>query len=123
MYSSPIKYFFAILVGYSLDFCLYVALLNYGCSVYVGNVVGFSFGLMVNILLIRIFVFRDNRFNFGLDLFFSILVNGLMFLVGTMLLWILVDKININPYWAKLEANGSTFILNYFVRSKFFRRK
>jgi len=46
-----------------------------------------------------------------------------MFAAGMGVLWIMVDLLHANPYWAKLVTNGFTFVFNYVIRSIFFRKK
>lgn len=79
--------------------------------------------MVVNVILIRVYVFPDNRFGLGADLGLSALALGLMFAAGMGVLWIMVDLLHTNPYWAKLVTNGLTFVFNYVIRSMFFRKK
>ena len=78
---------------------------------------------MVNTILIREFVFQESRFSLATDLKLSFISNALMFALGMMLLWGLVELSKMNPYGAKLLTNGTTFIVNYAVRAVFFRKK
>jgi putative flippase GtrA len=123
IYRTPLRYFFAVICGYCIDFAIYVALINYGLSIYWANAAGFCVGVIVNLLLIRKFVFPNNRFKLRTDLPLTFAVNGAMLGVGMSLLWVLVGSLSINPYGAKLLANGITFILNYIIRAVFFRKK
>lgn len=92
-------------------------------SIYLANAAGFCVGAVVNVLLIRRFVFPDSRFKLSADLPLTFAANGAMLGVGMGLLWVLVDLLSVNPYGAKLLANGTTFILNYVTRAVFFRKK
>jgi len=92
-------------------------------SIYLANAAGFCAGAVVNVLLIRKYVFTESRFKLSADLPLTFAVNGAMLGVGMGLLWVLVDMLTVNPYWAKLLANGTTFVLNYVTRAVFFRKK
>lgn len=88
---------------------------------YIANVVGFFVGITINVTLIRKYVFRENKFSYKNDIALSIFANGATLGIGMMILWALVELIQINPYIAKIATNGITFMINYFVRLIFFR--
>jgi len=99
---------------------MYAALVALGLSVYWANTVGFCVGSVVNVILIRKFVFLDSRFRLVRDLQLSFASNALMFLIGMGVLWLLVGFVEMNPYGAKLLTNGTTFVANYAIRAAFF---
>ena len=109
--------------GFSLDFLIYAILFSIGISVYWSNAAGFCVGAIFNLILIRTFVFKESRFSLRRDLFLTVTLNGAMLGIGNALLLILIDIVQINPFWAKLFTNSLTFILNYFTRDVFFRKK
>ena len=94
-----------------------------GVSVYWANAAGFCVGAIINVILIRAFVFPDSRFRLGQDVLLTVAANGAMLGFGMGVLWMLVDALHVNLYWAKLLTNGVTFVLNYVTRSVFFRKK
>lgn len=94
-----------------------------GVSVYWANAAGFCVGAIVNVILIRAFVFPNSRFRLGEDVLLTVAANGAMLGLGTGMLWVLVDSLSVNPYGAKLLTNGATFVLNYVTRAVFFRKK
>ena len=122
-YKTPIIYFLTVLVGYCIDFSIYAGLVNCQVPIYLANVVGFCIGSITNTLLIRCYVFRDSKFSLVNDIYLSITANALVFAIGMGFIWFLVDLLNMNPYGAKLLANGVTFIANFFMRASFFRNK
>ena len=122
-YNKPLRYFLAVVCGYCIDFAIYASLVGIGVSVYWANTAGFCVGSVVNTILIREFVFQESRFSLATDLKLSFISNALMFALGMMLLWGLVELSKMNPYGAKLLTNGTTFIVNYAVRAVFFRKK
>lgn len=122
-YKTPLRYFLAVVCGYLIDFAIYSAFVLFGVSVYWANTAGFCVGATVNVILIRQFVFPDSRFRLSTDLQLSFVSNGLMFGFGMGILWVFVELGSINPFIAKLLTNGTTFLVNYMIRSAFFRRK
>lgn len=98
-------------------------LVSQGVSIYIANAAAFCVGTVVNVVLIRKFVFKNNRFQLGVDLPLTFLVNGMMLGIGMVLLWLLVELALLNPYLAKLLTNGTTFVINYIIRAIFFRKK
>jgi putative flippase GtrA len=119
----PLRYFLAIVCGYCIDFVIYAAVIALGVSIYWANFAGFCVGSVVNVILIRKFVFTDSRFRLWSDIQLSFVSNSVMFGLGMIMLWGLVELLAMNPYSAKLAANGTTFVLNYLIRIIFFRSK
>lgn len=111
-----------MLCGYVADFAIYTALIAIECSPYFSNSVGFCVGTIINVALIRAYVFPVSRFPFVQDVLLTFMANGAMFFLGMCMLWILIDAFNTNLYLSKLLANGLTFVLNYATRSIFFRK-
>jgi putative flippase GtrA len=122
-YKTPLRYFFSVVCGYCVDFAIYATVVAFGISVYWANAAAFCVGSVVNVVLIREFVFRDSRFRLSTDLQLSFASNGLMFGFGMGMLWVLVELAGMNLYGAKLLTNGTTFFANYVIRAAFFRRK
>ena len=108
--------------GFCVDFAIYATLVAIGISVYWANAVGFCVGAIVNVILIRVFVFTDSRFRLGQDVLLTVAVNGAMLVLGMGVLWTLVDALHVNPHLSKLLTNTVTFVLNYVTRAVFFRR-
>lgn len=111
-----------MLCGFLIDYAIYAALVASGVSVYLANVAAFAVGTTVNVLLIRRFVFPGARFRLGADVGLTFAANGAMLAVGTAILWVLVEALQMNPYVAKLVANGITFVLNYWTRVLYFSK-
>lgn len=118
----PLRYFVVATCGFCVDFLIYATLVSLGVSVYLANAAGFCVGVVVNVILIRTFVFPNSRFRLGTDLPLTFLVNGTMLGLGMGILWLLIELASANPYWAKLLTNGTTFVLNYVTRAVFFRK-
>jgi putative flippase GtrA len=121
-FKETFRYFLVVACGFCVDFSIYAALVTIGESAYWANAAGFCVGVIVNVILIRSFVFPDSRFRLGNDVLLTFASNGAILGLGMGALWILVDKLHIDPYGAKLFINGLTFIFNYATRSLFFRK-
>lgn len=122
-FSAPLRYLAVAGCGFTVDFLIYAALVASGASVYWANFAGFCIGAVVNVLLIRRFVFTNSRFSLTKDILLTFMANGGMLIFGTVLLWLLVVIVSANPYGAKLAVNGITFVMNYATRAIFFRRR
>jgi putative flippase GtrA len=120
---SSIKYFAVTLCGFFIDFSIYVSTISVTSSPYFANALGFLVGAAINVVLIRTLVFRDSKFPLGTDIIITILVNGMMLVVGMFMLWLQIDIMGASIYTAKLISNGLTFLLNYLTRFIFFRKK
>jgi putative flippase GtrA len=122
-YKTPLRYFIVAACCFCIDFAIYAVLVAHAVSVYLANFVGFCIGVPLSVILIRAFVFPVSRFTLGKDVILAFVANGTMLAVGMGMLWVLVDWVLINPYWAKLLTNFTTFILNYVTRAIFFSKK
>lgn len=122
IYKPITRYFFTILCGYIVDFVIYSILIKVSNSIFFANTYAFFVGVVINTILIRRFVFVDSKFNLLKDIQLSFLSSGLMFGIGMVMLWGMVEILNINPYLAKLITNGFTFIVNYIIRKFYFRK-
>lgn len=122
-FNAPLRYLIVATCGFCVDFLIYAALVMMGVSIYLANSAGFCVGAVINVLLIRKFVFPDSKFKLRTDLPLTFAANGAMLATGMGMLWVLVDVLSANPYWTKLLVNGTTFMLNYLIRTIFFRKK
>ncbi len=122
MFKAPLTYLAVVMFGYVVDFFIYSFMLAFGVGVVLANTVAFLVGAVVNAILIRRFVFPDNRFRAGKDLALTLLVNIFFFVLGTWLLSWLVGTEGINPYVAKVLTNSLTFAGNFVTRAVFFRK-
>ena len=127
MTSSPhspelLKYFSAVVCGYLVDFAIFILLIESGWSIYLANCVGFVVGSICNVILIRLYVFSDSRFELLHDLGYSLISNTLILFVGLAMLWLLVEQFNWTAIVAKVTANGLTFFINFIIRKQLFSR-
>lgn len=122
MFKASLTYLTVVMLGYIVDFSIYTLMLALGAWVVWANTIAFFVGAVVNAILIRRFVFPDNRFRAGKDLGLTLLVNIFFFVLGTWLLSWLVTTEGINPYVAKVLTNGLTFAGNFLTRAAFFRK-
>lgn len=111
-----------VLVGFLVDLGIFAVLVHWQVGVVLANTVAFVVGASCNALLVRAFVFDQNRFSLGVDLVMTLLVNVAVFAVGTALLSWFVTALGWHPYLAKLIANGLTLLANFSIRATFFRK-
>ncbi|OUX38054.1 MAG: hypothetical protein CBE26_01935 [Kiritimatiellaceae bacterium TMED266] len=127
MTSSPhspelLKYFSVVVCGYLVDIAIFILLIESGWSIYLANCAGFVVGSIFNVILIRLYVFSDSRFELLHDLGYSLISNTLILFVGLAMLWLLVEQFNRTAIVAKVTANGLTFFINFIIRKQLFSR-
>lgn len=127
MTSSPhspelLKYFSVVVCGYLVDLAIFILLIESGWSIYLANCAGFVVGSICNVILIRLYVFSDSRFELLHDLGYSLISNTLILFVGLAMLWLLVEQFNWTAIVAKVTANGLTFFINFIIRKQLFSR-
>lgn len=122
IFEAGVAYFCVVLVGFLIDLGVFALLVHWQVGVILANTVAFLIGASCNALLVRAFVFDQNRFSLGVDLGMTLLVNIAVFMAGTLLLAWLVDGPGVHPYAAKLIANALTLIANFSIRATFFRK-
>ena len=110
-----ITYRLIVLIGFAIDFLVYSSLIFFGHSVLFANLIGFSVGAVLNVILIRQLVFAP-KFSLSKDVLLTLTLNGGLFLTSTFVLVWLVDSLGFNPYGTKLFVNAATFIINFIVR-------
>ncbi len=116
------KYFLVALCGYAVNFLIYIAMVSANGSVYLANATGFCVGAVLNVLLIRAYVFAGSKFRVGVDIFLTILANGAMLGVGMLVLLVQIGILGVNLSWAKLVTGSLTFFQT-FRPVTFFQRK
>ena len=115
-----LRYLVVVTSGFFLDYTTYVLLIQNGLSLYIANTISFSMGAIITVVLIRKFVFKINRFRLAKDIPITLFANGMIFIFGTVLLWVAVQILFVNPYAAKLISSGVTFVVNYMIRITIF---
>lgn len=111
-----------MLVGFLIDLAVFALLVHLGLGVVPANVASFLVGATCNAMLVRAFVFDEHRFSRGADLAMTLLVNVVVFVLGTAVLAWLVDFVGIHPFSAKLMVNAMTMVTNFSIRALFFRK-
>lgn len=119
-FSATSKYFLSASFGFILDFLLYSILVIISFNVFLANTLSFITGMTVNLFLIRKYVFKSPKFSIKKDYFFTLILNGILFLVGMVSLWIMIYLLEFNVFISKILSNALTFFLNLFSRIKFF---
>lgn len=119
-FSATSKYFLSASFGFTVDFILYSILVLLSFNVFLANTVSFITGMSVNLFLIRKYVFKSPKFSIKKDYIFTLILNGILFLVGMVSLWIMIYLLELNLFASKILTNALTFFLNLFSRIKFF---
>lgn len=86
---------------------------------YISNSVGFSFAVLSNYLLNRVWTFAgsSNPILSELSIFIAVSLIGLF--INSSALWTLNDRLKINFYFSKLLAIGVTVFWNFFINYYF----
>ena len=103
-----LKYFSAVVCGYLVDRNIHFADREQ-LVIYLANCLSFVVRSICNVMLIRLYVFSDSRFELLHDLGYSLISNTLILFVGLAMLWLLVEQFNWTAIVAKVTANGLTF--------------
>lgn len=122
--SNITKYFFLVIRGLFVDYLVYTLLyyvLNFG--VIISNCLSFLVGLLVNVVLLRKYLFCVVRFSLIHDYFLSVVSNGGVYFLGTLMMAFMVHNLFFNHYVAKTIVLGVTFFINFFVRKYFFTKQ
>lgn len=117
------KYLIVVIIGLIADYGVYS--INYyvfKLGIVGSNLIAFAIGALLNMILIRIYIFSNPRFTFIVDYLLTLLSNGIVVLGGTMLMVIMVNHLSMNHYVAKSISMIITFILNYIIRKHVFSR-
>jgi putative flippase GtrA len=109
-----------ILIGFTLDFIIYSMLVYFKNSIFIANFFGFICGTTANLIMIRKFVYVNPKYSFFKDIQYTISFNGILFLIGMLILWILVHLLGLNAYTSKIISNTITFLFNFIVRTLLF---
>lgn len=120
---SIFRYLLVVAGAYCVDFALYALLVYWDWSVYLANLAAFTLGTALSVVLIRQYALPKSRFELFPDIGLTILTNGATIVASMVFLWIFVGHMNMNPYMAKIIANGSTFLINYVARVLYFTAK
>lgn len=87
---------------------------------WVAQPIGFCFGLMVNYSIAIHFVFPNRSVaNVWKERFLYFLTALMGFVIDSILLFLLVDKLDLDPSLSKVISAGITFIWNFFSKKLF----
>jgi len=120
LFLQLIRYFFVSGAAFAADFGVY-ALMIYllHCHYLLSACGGFLFGVLVNYVLCKLFVFtkktKSSAMEFTVYFFIGILGLGLL----EILLYLMVGKLHIHAMLGKLFATGIVFFWNFFAKRIF----
>ena len=120
LFWSMLKFGMVGLVGMAIDFGLtWICKEKLRINKYVANGVGFSFAVVNNYFLNRIWTFSNKNPQI-LNQFMQFLLVSLVGLsLNTLVLYLVHKKLNVKFYFSKLIAIGIVFIWNYFANLYF----
>lgn len=122
IYAEILKFSLSSLSCFALDYVLYCIMIAIGCPEWFANVSARLFSSFVNFTLNRIFVFRAKVSVWKAALqYFSLA--AFILLMNTVLLYLFVDLIGFNPYFAKFLTELSLFIISWLVQKLIIFRK
>jgi hypothetical protein len=114
-----VKFFWIVVVGYALDLGSYVAMVELGAHLYVAYVASFVIGSVCNVLLLRRF-FAAGRHLFARDVALTLASNGVVMLLAMGIYVALMQFAGVHHVIAKVLSNGFSFLVNYYVRRRYF---
>jgi putative flippase GtrA len=109
--------------GVLLDFAAYMALLAFEVNYQVANACGYFAGTLLSFALNRHFTFQtyDNTLR-RLAMFFA--AAGVGYLISTIVLWLLIERIGLNPLLAKIATLGVVLVVQFSLnRAITFRQR
>ena len=113
------QYFCIVCVGYAVDLGSYVAMAEAGVPLYLAYLASWVIGNACNVLLLRRF-FAAGRLPLAKDLGMSIASNGVVLLLALGIYAALMHLLAMHHVIAKILSNGFSFLVNYYVRRKYF---
>ena len=122
IFKAGFDYFCVVLAGFLIDLLVFTTLVHLEMGIVAANATAFLTGSACNALLVRVFVFEENRFSLGIDVIMTFLTNVLVFMAGTALLAWLVKGQGLQLLTGKLISNAMTLIVNFAIRATFFRK-
>jgi putative flippase GtrA len=109
------KYVFIIMGGLIIDVAVFLYLIKVGMGYYFSYGLGFCFGAVVNVFLLRRY-FHKARFSLLKDVLLTLFINVVTFFIGIAFFWVLISWVIDVPIVAKLVSVVFTFVLNYLFR-------
>lgn len=80
---------------------------------YVSNAIGFMLAASSNYFLNRVWTFQSTNPNIAMEYSEFILISFIGLLINTLILWLLVSKLNMNFYLSKIFAIAVVTIWNF----------
>lgn len=107
-----------------IDWIIYYLLYNYlGINPLIANILSFSISVIYNYIASVKWVFNVNENKSKLRMFIEFILFAVLGLILTeLLLWIQIDKLNINKMISKIIATGIVMIFNFVTRKIFLEK-
>lgn len=81
---------------------------------YIANAIGFTFAVVNNYYLNKIWTFQDTNPHIAQQLFSFIVISLIGLLLNTLVLYVFNHKIRMCFYFSKVFAIGAVFLWNFF---------
>lgn len=119
--NQSIRYFLLSLIGYTVDFSLFFALVEGGIRPFVSNTIAFICGATINAIGFRYFVFENPRFSFQKEILLSLCVFALINVLASALIEFAIIILSVPAGVSKITVNVFSFALNYKIRRRYFQ--
>ena len=116
IYRRLIFYIPLVLVGFTVDFVVFLLLINWGFQIFLANSIAFLFGASTNICLVRFFVFSNTSLSKRADFSLTLVINTLVMFLGSYLIYFFNSRFGLSLTISKLAVNFFTLTLNFTLR-------
>jgi len=112
-----IKYFGVGLIAAIVNITsLYILASILKINYLLANIISFIFGLIINYILSKRYVFKDKHMNKLLEFIIYGMIGVIGLGIDTLCLWLFTEKVNIYYMISKIISTGITFVWNFLAR-------
>ena len=112
-----IKYFGVAIVAFIVNYVsLYIFSDIFKINYIISNIISFIFGLIVNYVLSKKYVFKSEKLNKKTEFIIYAFIGVIGLFIDTAVLWFFTDKMHIYHMISKIISTGITFIWNFGAR-------
>jgi len=124
LHNRKLRFAISSLIATACDHILFVVLIQFGTAAAVSNFISQGFGMVINFVLQKQFIFQLKR-NAWLAFLLSLVFSLIGLLLGSFIVHFMTSlpAIDQMPYVGKLIATGIVFFYNYFTKRFAFERR
>lgn len=116
------RYFFVALAAYIVDFGLLIILASgFGVHYLIAATVSFIFGVAINYLLARQWVFAESKYGRRTEMIGVLVIGVIGLILNNLLLALFTDVFGLFYIYSKLIATVMVFFWNFLARSTFLK--